>query len=320
MRAKCFATPMLLFGVLGALSGADASGQGETAADAGRHFRHGVELYGEANYSGALVEFKRAYALAPTSVALYDVGETEFQLQDYAAALKVFRQFSAAYTPSDGHWASVQNSIQVLGARVGLIRVTTHPVGADVTLDDEAVGKTPLGEPLLASIGRRKVVASMPGRPPTTQYVELAAGDDVVVSLELSGGTEVVVVAPPPESPGPPASLVPARSANTPTLRTIGWIAASSFAAGWITFGALAIGQADALSQARSELTTGPTLNHHANLTTIYGAIADSMGALAVLTGGVTVYLTLVSPKEHPHTGVSKITIGPASAFFETNF
>jgi hypothetical protein len=319
MRAKCLATALLLLGAVGAT---DASGQGENTTDAGRHFRRGVELYGEANYSGALVEFKRAYALAPTSAALYDIGEAEFQLQNYAAALKTFRQFTVQYNPSDSHWAGVESSIQVLSSRVGLIRVTTTPVGADIALDDEAVGKTPLDEPLLASIGRRKVVASMPGRPPAAQYVELAAGDDVAVSLDLPMGPPAITVVPSQDNRQPSIHVVASRSANTPTLRGIGWFFASSFTAGWIIFGALAIEQANALAEARSELTTSSTLNHHASLTTTYAAIADSMAAASLLTGGVTLYLTLSSSKERPRSsaGTGRITIGPASAFFESSF
>lgn len=320
MRARCLAAALILVGALG---GADARGQqGETAMDAGKHFRRGVDLYGEANYSGALVEFKRAYVLAPTSAALYDVGETEFQLQYYADALKTFRRFLAEYGPNEHHRADVENSIQVLASRVGVIRVRTVPEGADVALDDQAVGKTPLAEPLLASIGRRKVVASIPGRPPATQYIDLAAGDDVVVSLDLSPPPEALAVPPSREVPQLPPPAVAVRPDSSAMFRRVAWIAASSAGAAAITFGALAVWQADALAQARRGLTTSATLEHHANLATTFAVLADSLGAVALLTGGVTVYLTVQSSEARRRStaGAGRVTIGPDSVFFETNF
>jgi len=52
----------------------DARAQGIGKGDASVHFRRGVELYGEANYTAALVELRRAYSDTPSAAALYDVG------------------------------------------------------------------------------------------------------------------------------------------------------------------------------------------------------------------------------------------------------
>jgi tetratricopeptide (TPR) repeat protein len=323
MRAKRLVTTaaLILLGSLGAVD-ANAQQQGPPEMDAGKHFRRGVELYAEANYSGALVEFKRACALAPTSTALYNIGETEFQLQLYAEALKTFRQFVASYGPNDSHRASVDSSIQVLASRVGLLRVTTNPNGANIALDDEPVGKTPLGEPLLVSVGRRKLVASLPGRPPATQYVEVATGDDVAVSLELAAPPEATPVLTAKESRQSAEHHVVVHTVNTPTVRTVGWVTTTAFAVGALTFGAIAISQANTLSQARNELTTSAILNQHSNLVRTFSILADSFGAAAVLTGGVTLYWTLAVSGEHPRAmaDAAHLTIGPASASFETSF
>jgi len=55
--------------------------------EAGKHFQRGVTLYNETDYRAALVEFRRAYDLAPNAAVLYNIGETEYQLRDYASAL-----------------------------------------------------------------------------------------------------------------------------------------------------------------------------------------------------------------------------------------
>ena len=101
----------------------------------------GVTLYGETDYRGALVEFKRAYELAPNAAVLYNIGETEFQLRDYAGALTTFERYLADAQPSDSHRTEVEANVRELKARVGRLTITTVPRGADVSIDDRALGK-----------------------------------------------------------------------------------------------------------------------------------------------------------------------------------
>ena len=61
--------------------------------EAKRRFLRGRELYEENNFQGALVEFRRAYELAPTYRLLFDIGQVYYQLQDYPNALKSFTRF-----------------------------------------------------------------------------------------------------------------------------------------------------------------------------------------------------------------------------------
>lgn len=311
--------------VLGILAyAADAAAQVfDASREAGTHFRRGVELYGEANYAAALVEFKRAYALAPSSAALYDVGEVQFQLQDYAAALQTFTKFLAEFGPNENHHAEVETSVQLLSTRVGRLRVTTVPDGADLTVDDELVGKTPLAEPRLVSVGHRKVVASMAGRPPVTRYVDVAAGDDVTVTLPLSTPVEVAPVPPSPNRPGGAGAAVSRRTHTSPTLRTVGWITTGALAAGAATLGIRAISEANDLHEARSGLTTGATLAHDASLTTTLAVLADSLAGAAIIAGGISLYWTLSSQPNAQGSGTdasTRVIFGPTSARFEMTF
>ncbi len=332
MKAKHVAAAVFVFcSLVCVLASADGAAPGaETARDAGRHFRHGVELYGEANYAGALVEFKRAYALSPNVAVLYNVGEAEFQLQDYAGALKIFRRFLADYGANESHRADVESSVAVLGSRVGLVRVTTSPAGADVTIDDDPVGTTPLQEPVLVSVGKRKVVASMAGRPPVLKYVEVAAGDDVPVLLAFAATSEATTPSPATgeERPGPEAPTI-APPGHASTRKAIGWIATGTFAAGAIVFGTLAVSEANSLAEARSELTTHAILDHRANLTTTFSILADSLATASIVVAcGISLYWTLSSPRFNGHGAAAartlgptlSLTLGPTSAAFKTTF
>src|SRR5579864_8475531 len=108
--------------------------------DAAKHFQRGVSLYGEADYRAALVEFRRAYALVPNAAVLYNVGETEYQLQDYAGALTTFKRYLAETSPTESHRSEVESNVDVLRSRVGRLSIQTVPSGADISVDDQPIG------------------------------------------------------------------------------------------------------------------------------------------------------------------------------------
>jgi PEGA domain len=308
----------LLHVPLAAAQDTEASGN-----DAGRHFRRGVDLYTEADYAGALVEFKRAYALAPSAAALYNVGEAQYQLQDYASALKTFRRFLTEFGPSESHHAEVERDVDVLRLRVGHVTITTVPNGAEVSVDDQPVGKTPLGEPVLVSVGRRKVIASIPGRPAVTRYLEVAAGDDLEVTLPIAAPVEAPVSAPPPGHAEPAGA--PSHPWDASRLKVVGWVATGTLAAGAAVFGVLALNEARELKDARNTFPgSSTTLNHDANLTTTYSVLADSLTAAAIVVGGLSLYWTLSSSSSASHSRGSlpppRVIFGLGSARLDMSF
>jgi tetratricopeptide (TPR) repeat protein len=288
--------------------------------EAGKHFQRGVGLYGEADYRSALVEFKRAYALSPNVAVLYNVGETEFQLQEYASALTTFRHYLAEAAPSEPHRNEVENNVEVLRSRVGHISVTTVPTGAEITIDDQPAGKTPLEESVLVSIGHRKIVAAMAGHQPVTRYVDVAADDNASVTLPLGAveGVTMQVAA---------SKEVSAPSKSGPTLRIVGWVSAVALAGGAVGFGLLAEKAGNDLKDARESYpTSSATLTHDASVTTTYSVLADSLAAAALVVGGITLYSTLSassSPSSAPirgSTGGTRVMLGPGSARVEVKF
>jgi len=311
--------------VLAVLPSSPARAQtSDVAREAGQHFRRGVELYSEANYAGALVEFKRAYALASSSTALYDIGETQFQLQDYAGALQTFKKFLLEFGAGENHHAEVEAAVQVLSTRVGHLRVTSVPEGADVAVDDEAMGKTPLAEPLLVSVGHRKVVASLAGREPATRYIDVAAGDEASVTLVLPAPAPAEIAALPTGPEQPPVAKPPSAPPLhiSPGLKAAGWITTGTLAAAAGAFGILAIHESDELRAARNGLTTPAVLAHDAHLTTVFAGLADSLTIAAIIAGGITLYGTLASSSSVSGGGTSttRVGFGPASVRFETTF
>jgi hypothetical protein len=294
-----------------------ASAQEASAKQASQHFQRAVALYGEADYRAALVEFRRAYVLAPNPGVLYNVGETEYQLQDYAAALTTFERFLAETAPGDLHRTEVESDVEVLRARVGHVSVTTSPPGADLTVDDQPAGRTPLERPLLVSIGRRKIVATMAGRPPATRYLDVAADDSLALTIAVPDP------ATPPtrtESTFHPGAAAAAPESHTgATLRMVGWTTTVALTAGAIVSGILAVRESHDLEAERATFPASPqTLSHDASLTTMYSILADGLAGAAVVVGGATLFSALASgSSSRPAHGAgirTQVVLGPASA------
>jgi tetratricopeptide (TPR) repeat protein len=288
--------------------------------EAAKHFERGVGLYGEANYRGALVEFKRASTLAPNVAVLYNIGETQYQLQDYAGALTTFERYLADVGPNDGHRAEVESNVAVLRTRVGRITITSSPSGAAIAIDEQGVGHTPFDESVRVSIGHHKVVAAMPGRAPVTRYVDVAAEDEVSVRLELAAPDAAASAS----ALNTPASADGASAGrNGSAGHVLGWLATGALAAGAVTFGLLANKESHDLEAARHDAfpTTKSTLDHDANRVTTYAVIADSLGAAALIVGGLNLYWTLASSADtRAQSGGTRVGLGLGSAHFEATF
>jgi tetratricopeptide (TPR) repeat protein len=284
--------------------------------EAARHFERAVALYAEADYQAALVEFKRAYATVPNPTVLYNIGETEYQLQSYADALAAFTRYLGDAPPGAQHRSEVEASLEVLKTRVGHLSIVTLPPGAEVSIDDVVLGKTPLPERLLVSIGHRKVTATLSGRSPVVRYVDVAADESASVSIDLppAGGEDAAL---PLGARAEPA--VPARGSSA--LRTLGWIGTGMLAAGAAAAGALALKASSDLQNERNTYPASPaTLQADADHTRTYSVLADSLTAAAVVVGSLTLVVTLVAPSATRPGATARVRLSPAAAHLEVMF
>lgn len=157
------------------------------------HFKMGVDFYHERNYAAALVEFKRAYELAPHYKLKFNLGQTAFELQDYAYAidnLNGYLEEGGDEVPPD-RTRIVSEMIENLHSRLAFVTITSNEDDAQVYVDDRLIGQTPFGKPVPIGAGRRRVVAIKQGFVTVEQRLDLAARDHVDLPLEF---------APPPEA------------------------------------------------------------------------------------------------------------------------
>lgn len=278
---------------------------------AAKHFQRGVALYNETDYRAALVEFRRAYEVAPNAAVLYNLGQTYYQLQNYAASLLTFERYLTESGDKASHRSEVEDSLEILRARVGKLQISATLEGCEVTIDDEVIGKTPLPEPVLVSIGRRKVVSMCESRAPESRMVEVAAGDTVKVAFILN------VADPAPEARANASVTTPSRDASPTNWRRIGWTTTAVLGAGAVTTGVLALLASRDLEDARDSYpVTAATLEDKAAKVSRYALAADVLGAATLIAGGLTLTYTLTrSPSREVRVGLGASGVQFAGTF-----
>lgn len=276
----------------------------EAREEAATRFRKGFELYKEGDYQAALIEFRRAYDLAPNYNVLYNIGQVYYQLQDYANALNSFEKYLAEGKDQiqAKRKEEVQRDIEKLRARIANIEVTTNVPDVEITLDDVLVGKTPLAKPLVVSAGRHKIGASKEGFKPITKVLDVAGADSLKLPLTLTE-EKAVVVAPPtatttePPPPPLPTTTTTAEPPPPPPPRNIpwvGWAVTGAAGAATVITGVLALGASNDLK----ELREGPgqtraSLDDAASKVSTLALVSDVLLGVTVVAGGISLYLTV---------------------------
>ena len=116
---------------------------------------------------------------------LYDIGQTEYQLLDYASALKTMERYLAETGPTRPTAHEVEATVEVLRGRVGPHPLTTDGGACDVAVDDQPAGTTPLDGPLLVSVGPRKIALACASDRAAIKRIEVSAGETARLDLKV---------------------------------------------------------------------------------------------------------------------------------------
>ena len=229
-------------------------------SEASAHFERGTTFYAEGDYSAALVEFKRAYELAPTFQVLFNIGQSYFQLRDYANALTTLQRFADEGRDRIGKddRATLDAELPDLTNRVARATITSNLDGATVSIDDQVVGTTPLASPVLVSAGSRRITASFQGRETVERRVPVGGGDALTVRLDF----------PPVSAPSAPSPHAPTRTAAQTTSPNylpayVGWVVGAAGVAVGSIFGAMALDDKSTLDRSCTAAGACPANSQH---------------------------------------------------------
>ncbi len=283
--------------------------------EAKERYDKGVKLYKDGAYEAALVEFQRAYDLNPSYKILYNIGLILQQLNDFAGAMKAFQRYLSE-GKSDvtlTRKVEVDKTLSALRQNVGTVDVQMNVQGAEVKVDDVAVGSYPLPEALLVNAGRRRISATKDDLT-DTKVIDIAGGEKATVTLKLvtppKNGATTSTTATSLVQPPPPPLVTPSKS-GTPWVL---WSITGGLAITGGVFGILALKSSSTLKNDRDVFgVTHSTLDDQQSKTKQFALIADIAFAGAVVAGGLSLYFTFKSDKEAPKPGAAKTTTTPTT-------
>ena len=179
-----------------------------------KRFQEGVALFDKGDYQRARAAFLQAWALKKHPAVLLNLAQSELRGGDSVAAARHFALYLRDYpsTP-DRERTEARKGLDEARRRTGLIEVLSDLAGADVLIDGEDVGRTPLPDVVDVSPGGHDVELRLAGRDPLRGHVEVTAAQRVTITL--SPASAPPLVAPPPPAP-PPTATTPAEEPPAP--------------------------------------------------------------------------------------------------------
>ncbi len=308
MRAKYIAVAF----AIAAMTAQDVSAQPRTSKqrieEAMPHFRRAVDLYDENDFSGALIEFKRAYDIAQDYHVLFNLAQAYYQTQNYAGALESFQHYldAGGGAIDNKRRAYVEGEIQKLKGRVAQVRITVSLANADIAVDDEKVGTSPLPSAIIVSQGRRKITATIAGKAVATKTIEVAGGDTTSVVLqfdsESTGGG----------APLPPAPLIETRR----HIPWIPWGVTGGLFVVWGATGVIAlVFSSDAQTKVNTYGVTAGDIKGAQDAAKGFALTSDIALACTIVAAGVATVMTLLAKPEPVEKKGARVFFGPTGVY-----
>ncbi len=277
-----------------------AAAQDESTEKARARFFQGVEFYKEGSFEAALAEFKQAYRLSPSYRVLFNVGQTYFELHDYANSyltLKEYVQRGGDDLPATRR-AQVEELFAKLEKRIARIDITCNVDGADIRVDEISAGISPLPLPILVNAGPRRISAIKAGYPVTAQIVTVAGGEETTLTLEMVPINDVgsKAAAVPPAGAKSATETLESEPIKRPdrTMLVASVVAASTCAVATGVFGWLLLGaKSDFDAEVSKNPYDRPKAEDIRTRALTYQYLTDGFGIATLLAGGAAVYLVL---------------------------
>lgn len=262
--------------------------------EAKQRFDRGLAFYRDGDPDLALIEFNRAYELVPNYRVLFNIGQVSIQLGQYANARRALEQYlrEGGEVLAPERREEVQKDLEMLGRRTALLRVNSDVVGAEILVDDILMGRVPLSAPLLVDAGVHRVVLRLPGYDAQIRRITLAGGDESQVAPPFVKRVTA-----------PPVIVVREQDddgVHQDNLLMSGWVVTGVLTAGAVVTGIMGWGERQQLQELKTaDASSNPELRTSLNDAQAKGnalfLAADVLTAAAIVTGGLSLWMTLGS-------------------------
>jgi len=293
-------------------------------------FEAADELYDGEQYEAAIKAFRTSFEIVASPNSQLMIARAMRKLGNLADAyveLESAMDLATAAAKKDPKYEptakAVREELAALKGQVGVIhlRLSDPPAGTSVTVADRPVQLSALARPVIVAPGTVVVVARAEGHAELSKRVDVAAGQETTVDLELA---PLSSKEPTPDLP-PPAAPAPAPTAPSP-LRTAAFVAGGVGAVGlvgFVVFGAMHHAKFSDLEDScpnnrctrdrQDDIDSGKTDETLANVGLVIG----------VLGAGAGVTLFILSGRKSanaPPASSASLTFGPGSLRLTRHF
>jgi hypothetical protein len=276
-------------------------------------FTQGLKLAESGDVRGAIAAFRAAYDKSPTFRVLYNIAQLCERAADSACAVRVYEQYlrdGGADVPAKRR-AEVEADLEKLKRTIALVTITVNFVDAEISVDDEAMGKTPLPAPVAVNAGEHKIVARYQSKS-VDRSVKVAAGDAVSIDLQLPKDEakpkpKPIATSEEKEHPPPP----PRRP-----FPVLPWAVTGALAVTTVVTGVLAAGAYSTFKEKRDAFPiTRDELNDSQGSARDLFLLTALFGTVTVVSAGVASYFTFFAPA--PAASTPRVGIGPRGIVLE---
>jgi hypothetical protein len=216
--------------VLGWIVSTALAGESDKVREAEKHKELAFTLIADGKYAEGIDELERAYQIVPHPTFLFNIAVTYDQWGHCRDSIEAFERFFHACDGCKLEETAKQRRADVNHRCEVTLSITTRPSGAQLIIDGEVRGRSPLEMRVLP--GAHELVASLDDHETTQQPFVLEEGKpaSIVLSLRPIAATSTSVPSPPP----PIIVVTPPPTAAETRIYETWWF--------WTIVGALALG------------------------------------------------------------------------------
>lgn len=181
-------------------------------------FLEGVKAFESGKYEDARSAFLQAYALKRAPAVLLNLGQSEIKSGHYEDGGNHLQQFIREHkTAKPEEVTAAQTGINEAKKKTGYLIIIVNAVGADLSVNGTAIGKSPLLDPYFVKPGKATVYATYQGQAATTAVdVKKGIATSATLTLAVTGPAPTAPPTAPPVTTAPPTATTPAPVYTTP--------------------------------------------------------------------------------------------------------
>ncbi len=150
-------------------------------------YEAGKLLYQDGDFQNALVKFQRAHELSHDDRLHWNIAVCEKNLRRYTRVLAALDRYLEGAGPllSAADRQEAKDLADAARPLVSALRLTVTEPGAEILVDDDKVGISPLAAPVLLDLGRRRIRVQKAGFKPFDRTEQVAGGTALAITAAL---------------------------------------------------------------------------------------------------------------------------------------